>query len=533
MKRFVSVWLPHWPIERMKWAGPGAVPDDRPFVLVESVQSALLITAFNRVAHAAGLRAGMRLGDARAMLLHLESAPADATGDARALRELALWCERYGPRRNVDGADGLWIEVTGVGHLFGGEAGLLRDLIARFAGLGLTAWPALADTPGAAWALARFGPREGLAGRIAPAGAPHTTLAALPVEGLRLDAGTLALLRRLGLGRIGQLYDLARVGLGRRFASREQHQAVLVRLDQLLGERPEPLRAIMPAPVFSVRRAFMEPLISSEALETVLGVLADELCDRLARARQGAWRCELAIQRTDASVSSLTIAMSAPSRDPGHFIRLFREKLDRLDAGFGIESMRLCAPASEPLAAGQGPLVGDGRDAARTARADRDLLVDRLRNRLGSGRVFYPGLGASHIPERAGVRLACARARAGKARDRDAGDPPRPPHAVRPPLLLPAPEPIEVLAEVPEGAPVKVCWRRVVRGIARSEGPERIAPEWWRAIDGGKRRATRDYYHLEDDQGARYWVFREGLYGDAEDGDGEDRPRWYMHGFFC
>jgi protein ImuB len=218
MPRIVSVWLPYWPIERLRRADPGAVPDEGPFALVAPGRHGITITAANAAARAAHVAVGAALADVRAALPVLATRPAEPTRDCAALRTLARWCGRYGPARNTHGADGLWIDVTGVAHLFGGEQGLVEDLGARLAALALTARIGLADTLGAAFALARHGGRS-IA--FAPPGGTQTAVAALPVAGLRLDADTLKLLRRLGLRRIGQLYDLPRAALERRFRSAE------------------------------------------------------------------------------------------------------------------------------------------------------------------------------------------------------------------------------------------------------------------------------------------------------------------------
>jgi protein ImuB len=286
MKRFVSVWLPAWPIERLRRAEPKAVPDDRPFVLVATGAHGVIITAVNRRAGAEGVRVGQSLADARAALPGLLTRLAEPAQDRAALLALARWSGRYGPARNVDGEDGLWIDVTGVAHLFAdreprrkraqesAEARLLADLVRRLGMFGLTARVSLADTPGAAFALARFAPQRDGRALIAPAGEMRAALAGKPVEGLRLDVETVILLKRLGLRRIGQLYDLPRAALARRFrtlqgarkaaaGSSAMADTVLTRLDQALGRVPEPQRPLAEPLVHLVRRVFSEPLVSA------------------------------------------------------------------------------------------------------------------------------------------------------------------------------------------------------------------------------------------------------------------------------
>ena len=260
MKRIVSVWLPLWPIERMARAQPAAVPGDAPLALVESGAHGIRITAVNAQAAAAGARVGQALADARAALPGLATQQADLRRDRTALLRLARWCGRYGPNRNIDGEDGLWIDVTGVAHLYGGEAQLIGDLITRLSRFGLTVRVGLADTLGAAHALARYARSPALA----PSGQAEAQLARIPVEALRLAPQTVLLLKRLGLRRIGELYRLPRAALQRRFRSAKGVEAVLARLDQALGVREEPCRPLIEPPALYVQRSWPDPLVTTE-----------------------------------------------------------------------------------------------------------------------------------------------------------------------------------------------------------------------------------------------------------------------------
>ena len=260
MSRMVSIFLPHLPLERLKRSGK-ALPDDRPFALVGSEERGLLLTAVNAASADQGLSPGMGLADARAICPHLLTAPAEARKDAEALLALASWASvRYSPTLNVDGADGLWLDVTGVPHLFGGEAALLADLAERLARAGLTAQLALAETLGGAHALARFARSSPI---IVPDGEIALALADLPVEALRLEPAIALLLRRLGLKRIGQLYQVPRASLERRFHAKDMAEAVLVRLDQALGRSEEMHAPLSPDSRFhgeaSVPRAAHHP----------------------------------------------------------------------------------------------------------------------------------------------------------------------------------------------------------------------------------------------------------------------------------
>jgi protein ImuB len=475
--------------------------------------------------------------------------------------------------RNVDGADGAWVDVTGVAHLFGGEAGLVGDLHDRLVRLGLTVGIGMADTLGAAHALARHGAAQQVRkGRraivMAPAGQSRAALAELPVTALRLEEQAVRLLLRLGLKRIGQLYSLPRAALAARFravaggtgkrgrAGRladSEAASVVLRLDQALGLIAEPRAPLRPAPEALVRLAFSEPLITGEGMAQALIRLAQELGDVLARQSLGARRFRLSLYLSDGTVARMRVGTSAPGRNAAHIADLLAKRLEAVDAGFGIDVATLEAADPAPLAASQGVL--DARSAA-VVRAATGALVDRLANRLGAGCVLRFEAAASHVPERTGhwrpILAAAPQPGGGGRASTDDGAHAPPPVPPRPPLLLGRPEPIAVIAALPDGAPQRFVWRRLARRIVSSEGPERIGPEWWRHIGGAPAAGawtavTRDYYRLEDTTGARYWVFRAGLYGDedAEENEAEAAlddglgtaggpmlPRWFLHGLF-
>ena len=524
--------------------------------LVEKGAHGLRISAVNAPARAAGVVIGAALPDARAALPALAVRPAEAGRDQTALAALAGWLGRYGPSTNVDGADGAWVDVTGVPHLFGGEAALCADLANRLGRLGVTSRIGLADTFGAAHALARFAENAQMnPWTIAAPGEVKGVLAPLPVAALRLAPEAVRLLVRLGLKRVGQLYGLPRAALATRFrearrsGSRKSAEtaaaSLLLRLDQALGISAEPLRPLHPPPGAVSRLAFPEPLLTSDGVRGALGHLAGMLAARLAFQGLGARRFRLSLYRTDGTVARSVVGTSVSCRDPTHICRLMAERLANVDAGFGVDVATLEAGHLEPLLPHQ-----IGLAAARQATGDPAALVDRLTGRLGQSRVCIWSATASHIPERAGLWKPVMDDGPPSGMDGAAGDPVVPPasaviSALRPPLLLPRPEPISVVAEVPEGAPHRFVWRRLARRVLRSEGPERIAPEWWRNIGAaGRPSGTRDYYRLEDTTGARYWVFREGCYGGGEE-DAEDEvdetidrgeptgPRWFLHGLFA
>jgi protein ImuB len=515
MSRMVSVWLPHLPIERLKRErlneGHTPPPDDRPFALVGSDAHGLTLTAVNGRCVRDGLNAGMRLADARAICPRLLTAPAAPEKDIDALLALARWSSRYSPTLNVDGGDGLWLDITGVAHLFGGERALLADMATRFSRAGFTTRLGLAETLGAAHALARFS-RPSLC--ITADGALPGALAQLPVEALRLEPETTRLLRRLGLKRIGQFTDVPRASLERRFHAKDAAQAVLRRLDQALGTRKEKHTPILPAPDFTARLPFTEPLVTHEGVVVSLERLAADLCETLARAGQGARRVVLWVARTDGSSAAVEAGLSAPSCVSVHLVRLLQDKIESIDLGFGADLMTLAALRTEPLQPLQTSLADSGHAIGP------ETLIDALANRLGRRTVRRLFPRASHIPELAqGTHTAFA----GLPTWKEAPD--KPP---RPPLLLAKPEPLHVMAEIPEGPPARFTWRRVSRRVIKSEGPERIAPEWWKTLTTDIGARPRDYYRIEDEDGCRYWVFREGLYQESE----SQPPDWFLHGVF-
>jgi protein ImuB len=525
MSRFVSVFLPQLALERLsreRTASGGApLPVDRPLALIGTEERGLIITALNEAGMRQGLSSGLGLADARAICPHLLTLPASPKKDEAALRDLARWAScRYSPTLNLDGADGLWLDVSGVPHLFGGENAFLADLARRLARAGFTAKLALAETLGGAHALSRFGGRSSLA---VPDGAIGPALAPLPVEALRLAPEITRLLRRLGLKRIGQLYDLPRASLERRFHAKETAEAVLLRLDQALGRREEPCAPLLPLPDFVARLPLAEPIVTHDGVLAGIDRLAEALCEKLARAGQGCRRLALWIARADGSSAVIEAGLSAPSREPAHLLRLFKERIETLDLGFGVDFMSLAAPITEALPFTQTDL------AETKERARPETLIDRLVNRLGSRAVRRLVPRRSHIPE---LAQSVGNAFAGSSLWPE----PLSVKPKRPPLLFATPEPLTVLAEIPEGPPARFTWRHVARRVVKSEGPERIAPEWWRPIvarnvEGASRSfgaRPRDYYRIEDEDGHRYWVFREGLYRDS----GSRAPCWYLHGVF-
>lgn len=503
----MAAWLPNLAIDR--WRLQQDRPDPHaPVVLAADTAHGPRITATSPAAAEAGAGVGMLLADARALAPGLVVHPADPAGDRAALESLAIWAQRWGPWAALDPPDGLLVDVAGVAHLFGGEPALIADAKARFAARGLAVRLAIAPTAGAAWALAHHGPDHAVLGGEAD---PLVALRDLPVAALRLDHAVLLLLDRLGLKRIGDLAAIGRVALARRFRDRHAPAAnPLVRLDQIAGRVPEPLLPVLATPVPLVQRRLMEPIRHRPLLDRVVEDLAQAMARRLEAMGHGARRLELMMWKVDGDVLHRPLELAAPTRDPAHVVRLFAHRLDDCDAGFGIELVRLTAPWSEPLALTQADL-----EAAAEARGTSlAACIDRLTVRLGAGAVTMPVPRGSHVPERAQRWV-----------------PPDPALAVQEELalathplkLLDQAEPIAVIYQAPDGLPRLFRWRGAVHEITRAEGPERIAPEWWR--EKGHAR-LRDYYRIEDSSGRRYWIYRRGIAGDGRGG----APEWFLQG---
>ncbi|HEX6861100.1 MAG TPA: DUF6504 family protein [Caulobacteraceae bacterium] len=475
-----------------------------PFALVISERGVRRLYAVDERAAALGLYAGQKAADAMALVPELEVADADPAGDLEALEALADWCVRYSPAVAVDAPDGLFMDVSGVTHLWGGEGALLDDLTARLAAGGIPARAAIADTPGAAWALARFSPV-----RIAPPGGQASLLEPLPVAALRLDAAA-AQLPRLGLTKVGRVMSLPRAQLTRRFG-----KGLVLRLDQALGHAEEALTFRRPANPWFERLAFFEPISAPDDLARAASDVVALLCARLEREGKGARRFEVAFHRLDGKQQRAAAGLSLPGRDAARIARLIAPKLDVIDPGFGIEVVTVIAEGVEPISARQQRL-----DAARETAAEEQIapLVDRLANRLGEARVFRSAAFESHIPERSVVRRApLARVAVG------GWDLERP----RPVRLFRRPELIEAVALLPDDPPRLFRWRGRTHTVRKAEGPERIGAEWWRQpIDEVSSVQVRDYYRVEDEDGGRFWLFRAGLYAEGQP------PRWWLHGLF-
>ena len=495
----------------MRRTSPSGKPDELPFILAGKDHGALKIAAVDQRAAALGLTIGMTLADARARVPLLRIETADKAADDTSLIRLAEGCEIFTPLVALDPPEGLLLDITGCAHLFGGEKELRTQACRRLNLLGPAVRAAIAGTPDAARAFARFGRAE-----IAAFGEEKELARALPVTALGVDAETTLALARAGLKTLGDLADRPSKALSARFG-----MDLVARLDRILGRediRIAPLRA--PAD-FLAERHFPEPLAAMESLLAVIGRLACDIVGLLEKRGRGGRAFEVIFFRADGAVRRLGVEMAQASRDAAGLLRLLRLKIetlaDPLDPGFGFDAIRLAVSRSELLSPVQGRLDG-GKDED-AAVAD---LVNRLVARFGRDRVLRFVACDTHDPVRAaGCVPILSETASAPWPALEPGSP-----SVRPLTLFEPPQLIEALAEVPDGPPLRFRWRRVLHEVALAEGPERIAPEWWRG--GSRPPATCDYYRIEDAEGRRFWVFREGLYQ-----DGAARPRWFLHGLFA
>ncbi len=490
------------------------------------IKNAMRLVSIDGTGFRAGLRVGQTLSDARALIPDLDSFDHDPEADAALAEAIAGWCDRYTPlvaleepAEEIAGScAGLFLDISGCAHLFGGEKAMLDDVVGRLNSGGFLASAAIADTPGAAWAFARYGKH-----RVVAPGEHSAALLDLPLAGLRLESDLLDMLRKLGLRTVGCIAGLPRAPLAARFGS-----TLLRRLDQALGREDEAISPRLPVPELTAERVFAEPIVLVDDIERTAAQLAANLRKGLDERQLGARELELKLFRVDGHVVSIRVRSASPVYTAPRITMLFRERIagfhEDLDAGFGFDLIRLNILTSEERSAEQADF------AANSGRGEAyGNLVDKLGARLGTDRVQHFVAADTHIPERSFGLLPEAAGRAAPEPDllwqaddvASAG----PVVLTRPLLLFERPERVEAIAEVPDGPPIRFRWRRALYRIARSEGPERIACEWWRDGRGG---LSRDYFRVEDDHGYRFWIFRQGLF------ERETRhPAWFMHGMFA
>ena len=500
-----------------------------PMVTSQQHGSALVLAAVSPAARALGLAPGMAVTQARALVPALDIHRADPAGDRAALHRLALRAaQRWCPAVMPSGEDGLLLDVTGTAHLFGGEAAMLRRMVRLLARAGFTARVAVADTAGAAWALARFACPETI--DVCPPGAHVAALAPLPVAALRLEAKAIDLLKRLGIDTVAQLAAVARAPLQRRFGG-----ALIARLDQTTGRLPEPLDPVVPPEAIVVVQRFAEPIATAEAIAHWLGVLLPRLVVALAQAGLGARAIELVADRIDGVSQRIRIGLARPTRDAAHLLRLIARRIEEIAPGYGIDALALHVRRADPL--DPAPFAQTLEERPSGFEPDLAPLVDTLANRIGAQGLWRSKPVESDVPERSVVATdpldPPGRAPPPPKRDdvrlldRSAAPHPWELRWPRPVRLLRRPEAIEdVVALLPDQPPRRFTWRGETHRVIRADGPERIHGEWWKRAS--ETHSVRDYFRVEDEAGQRFWLFRR---GDGER-DATGDLAWFMHGSF-
>jgi protein ImuB len=539
-RRILSLWLPRLPTDRIKrQLSRGSVApvktfssetDARsrqenasgrlPFIVVGKQNNALQIVAVDDAAADFGLEVGLPLANARAVCPQLQVFDADEAADAKALNTIADWCDRFTPLVALDSPHGLFLDITGCSHLFGGEAAMMQMACRLLTAQGFTVSAAIAGTSICARTLNRH-----VHGRIVEDGREAEAVHSLPVFALGADDAITRGLRRAGLKTIGDVASRARHEITARFGA-----DFTTLLEQALGQGDGPISPRKPLPDYIVEKRFPEPVVTDVVISAALSGLAERLVTAMAQQGKGARRLEAHFFRTDGAVRAIAVDTGQPVTKSAVMDRLFRERLDALndplDSGFGFDLVRLSASRTEIVVQHQRDLDAHVHDNDQLT-----ALIDRIAARIGGQRVVVHLPQDTHIPERAVMAATAQHHLAVAAQaiwpERVKNEPP-----LRPLRLFERPEPIKVIAEVPDGPPARFQWRRATHTVMRVEGPERVAMEWWR-VQGEM--LTRDYFRVEDEAGLRFWLYRDGLY-DREIVQQEDRavqPNWFMHGLFA
>ncbi len=550
-RRILSLWFPRLAAERAIRQGQG-VPGV-PFAIVGEEKNAQVLTSLSLEAGRAGLTRGQPLRGARAMCPELQTKLQNVELDRAFLTVLRRWAGKFSPWVSEDEPEALAIDLTGCAHLFGGEAAVMGQVEGECSELGLTVCAGIADTVGAAWALARYAggsvenarsgddiaqearatrsravkrrhwERGGSApktrsatlnkGRIAPPGHLRAALGDLPVGALRIDADTVAMLNRLGLRRVSDLAGQPRAALARRFGRHLVH-----RLDQALGIEPEPVSPARPPLHFAIRLTLPEPVGQTEDIAAALDRLLPALGGKLQTAGRGARKVRLECHRSDHTMSWIDVGLARPSGEADRIRPLLMMKADQIEAGFGIDMIRLIATVTEPVHAhqhrGHGEAASDGANRLGGGVGMEDLM-GRIGARVGLETITRMHPADSHIPEKTAKFLAAAWSEPAEAWPR-----------------APAPRPLELwrpeIVTVPDDAgailPARFRWRGRSLETCAALGPERIAPEWW-LDDPDWRTGVRDYWRVTTRTGERLWLY----FGHG----GTQSPGWFCHGSFC
>ena len=548
-RRVLSLWFPRMGAERL--LRQARVTEEQPFAVVQDTGKTQVISSLSVSAEGWGLSHGQPLRDALAMYPDLITRLQNRQLEARFLASLRRWASKFSPWVAEEIPNALVIDLTGCAHLFGGELGVIQQVELDCLNLGLSVHIGMADTKGAAWALARYAgqplglsrtgdaidqeapatrsravkrrnwerggqpPRlqssQGGFARIAAPGFTQQALAPLPVAALRLEDHVITSLNRLGLRRVENLMDQPRAAIARRFG-----KGTIYRMDQALGVAPEPISPAKQSLHLACRLTLPEPIGLIEDMLAALDKLLPRLAASLTAKGRGVRRLRLEAYRTDQTMQSVEVGLARPSADMALIRQLLVIKLEDIKVEFGIDVLRVVAAQTEPIYAHQhkGKIKAGPAVAARLSQnTELDDLIGKLGARIGLEAITRLHPGDSHIPEKASQVLAAAwsmpqmdwpivlRAR---------------------PLIYFQPEPI-VAAEVPK-VPLHFKWRGQSHELQSAQGPERIAPEWW-LEERAWRSGTRDYWRVVTKSGDRLWLYF--AHGGAISGG------WFCHGRFA
>jgi protein ImuB len=496
-QRIVAIWFPHLITDWMLRRQPELA--ELPFALALPERSRKVVKAVNSKAQAKGVYVGMVVADCKAIVPDLQVFDYDPEQPKKLLNALAEWFIRYAPLVSVDLPDGLVLDVSGCTHLWGGEEPYLHDIQHRLSSFGYSSQTAIADTVGAAWAVSRFD----TAAPIIEPNKQTQALSPLPSAALRIDDPLVDKLEKLGLNTIGSFMTMPRTALRRRFG-----QQLLTQLDRALGYEMEIIEPVVPMTPYQERLPSLEPIRTAIGIEIALKNLLEALCERLNKESNGLRKCELRCYRIDGNIQKIDIGTNRPSRNPGHLFKLFENRIAQIEPDLGIELFVLEASVVEELHSTQDALWAVA-SANETAIAE---LLDRLAGKTGAGSIHRYLPEEHYWPERSIKSTASLTEKATTAWRTDL---PRPLH------IMPVPEQIQVSVPIPDYPPMLFIYKHKRHNIKKADGPERIEQEWW--LQAG---LYRDYYCVEDEQGARYWIFRS---GDYDSGD----VKWFIHGFFA
>jgi protein ImuB len=498
-KRFMSIWFRYLRTDWYSRHQPQL--SNMPFILASPDHGRMVVTAANAQVQTQGVDTGMAVADARAIIPSLQVLDDNPELPGKLLKGFAEWCIRYTPSVTIDAPDGLMLDVTGCTHLWGSEKQYLTFIIKRLKDFGYDARAAMADTIGTAWAVARFG-QDAL---IVESGQQTTALLLLPPAALRLEAETAERLEKLGLRRVSNFISMPRTALRRRFGT-----LFLLRLDQALGYEEEVIQPVQPIEPYQERLPCLEPIVTATGIEIALQRLLDILCHRLEQEQKGLRVASFKGYRVDGKIEKIEIGTNRPSSNSRHLFKLFENKIDSIEPGFGIELFTLEASKVEDIVPLQEKLWENTGGLDDIGLSE---LLDRIGGKIGANQIhryvpdehYWPELSfkpAATINESLQTNWKVNRP--------------------RPLQMLFKPEPIEVTAPIPDYPPMLFRYKGKLHKIIKADGPERIEQEWW--LQQGQH---RDYYSVEDEDGNRYWLFRSGHYGVAKS------HQWFIHGFFA